>query len=173
MGLLTRTWTRSSAGISSSVLGFLAQRHPKGQSRSPRQGRPGEAVAQQFVFTATVLRRRPWWFTFAILAAAGLAAGLWLAFSFEYQVSPRMRYVSFQIPLAFFHLEDGRWVDFVTPPYVLYPGLVAYVGAVIALALLPLLVASAAFGRKGGGHETDADQPSGRTEIRGRVSGDD
>jgi hypothetical protein len=85
---------------------------------------------------------RAWWLAFASLVVVGLVAGCWLAFSFQYQVTPRMRYVSFPIPLAFFHLEDGQWIDFVTPPYVMYPGLVANVIAVVAVALLPLLLAS-------------------------------
>ncbi|MEO5804041.1 MAG: hypothetical protein ABIR24_10970 [Verrucomicrobiota bacterium] len=85
---------------------------------------------------------RRWWTAFALLAIAGSAAGIWLAFSFEYQITPKMRYASFPMPLAFFHLEDGHWVDFVTPPHVMYPGLIANVVAVIALALMPLFVAS-------------------------------
>jgi hypothetical protein len=99
---------------------------------------------------------RVWWAAFALLAVIGLATGCWLAFSFEYQVSPRMRFVSFPMPLAFFHLEDGRWVDFVTPPYVMYPGLVANVITVVAVALLPLLLASLASAKRHRYHETDA-----------------
>ncbi len=99
---------------------------------------------------------RAWWFAFGVLAVAGLVAGYWLAFSFEYHVSPRMRYVSFPMPLAFFHLEDGQWVDFVTPPYVMYPGLLANVVAIVAVALLPLLLASLASGRRHRDHETHA-----------------
>jgi hypothetical protein len=95
-----------------------------------------------------------WWFAFGVLAVIGLAAGCWLAFGFEYHVSPRMRYVSFPMPLAFFHLEDGRWVDFVTPPHVMYLGMVANVVAIVAVALLPLLLASLASGRRHRQNET-------------------
>src|SRR5687767_12497363 len=77
---------------------------------------------------------RAWWFAFVLLSVFGLVAGCWLAFSFEYQVSPRMRYISFPMPLAFFHLENGLWIDFVTPPHVMYPGLVANIVAVVAMA---------------------------------------
>jgi hypothetical protein len=91
---------------------------------------------------------RRWWIAFALLAAVGLVAGCWLTFSFEYQVSPRMRFASFPMPLAFFHLEDGQWIDFVTPPYVIYPGLVANVIAIVAVALLPLLLASLVSGSR-------------------------
>jgi hypothetical protein len=97
---------------------------------------------------------RVWWFVFASLLVIGLSAGSWLAFSFEYQVSPTMRYFSFPMPLAFFHLEDGRWVDFVTPPYVMYPGLFANVIAIVAVVLLPLLLASLVSGRRHKPHET-------------------
>ena len=93
---------------------------------------------------------RAWWFAFASLAVVGLAAGCFLAFSFEYQLSPRMRYVSFPMPLAFFHLEDGQWMDFVTPGYIMYPGLITNVIAVVAMALLPLLLASLASGGRHG-----------------------
>jgi hypothetical protein len=97
---------------------------------------------------------RNWWFAFGSLVIVGLVAGCWFAFNFEYQVSPRMRFVSFPMPLAFFHLEEGEWIDFVTPPYVMYPGLVANVIAIVALALLPLLLASLASGRRHREHET-------------------
>ncbi|MCW5557866.1 MAG: hypothetical protein KIT22_08550 [Verrucomicrobiae bacterium] len=91
---------------------------------------------------------RAWWVAFAALTVVGVVAGSWLALRFEYQVSPQMRYVSFPMPLAFFHLEDGHWVDFVTPPHVLYPGLVANILAVIAALLLPLLLASVLLHRR-------------------------
>jgi hypothetical protein len=89
-----------------------------------------------------------WWLAFASLALLGCIAGWWLAFHFEYQVSPRMRFVSFPMPLAFFHLEEGRWIDFPTPPEIMYPGLVANVAAVIAGSLLPLLLTSALLARR-------------------------
>jgi hypothetical protein len=99
---------------------------------------------------------RAWWFAFALLVVVGLVAGCWLAFSFEYQVSPRIRYASFPIPLAFFHLEHGQWIDFVTPAYVMYPGLVANVTAVVAVVLLPLLLVSLVSGRRHRKHEIHA-----------------
>lgn len=85
---------------------------------------------------------RVWWISFALLLAVGCGLGVWFAFSFEYQVAADMRFASFPVPLAFFHLEGGAWVDFITPPYVMYPGLVANVASFAAAALLPLLVAS-------------------------------
>jgi len=103
---------------------------------------------------ATVRRLRQmkaglaWWLAFASLLAVGCGAGTWFAFSFEYQVSPEMRCSSFPLPLAFFRLEEGRWIDFITPPHVMYPGLVANVASFVALALLPLLFASRMAGRR-------------------------
>jgi len=90
---------------------------------------------------------RGWWFAFAGLAVVGLVAGCWLAFSFEYQVSPRTRFASFPMPLAFFRLEDGHWVDYVTPPHVMYLGLAANIIVILAVALLPLLLAPIASNR--------------------------
>jgi hypothetical protein len=91
---------------------------------------------------------RTWWYAFSALVVVGIAAGTWLALRFEYHVSPQMRCVSFPMPLAFFHLEDGHWVDFVTPPYVMYPGLVANILSVVAVLLLPLLLGSLIFHRR-------------------------
>ena len=88
-----------------------------------------------------------WWIAFALLLAVGCGAGAWFALRFEYQVSPEMRYASFPVPLSFFHLEEGHWVDFITPPYVMYPGLVANVASFAAVAMLPLLFASRLAGR--------------------------
>ncbi len=102
--------------------------------------------------TVRLLRRtgagRGWWNAFVLLLALGLGAGTWFAFCFDYHVSPEMRCASFPVPLAFFHLEDGHWVDFITPPYVMYPGLVANVAAFAALALLPLLITHRILGRR-------------------------
>ena len=92
---------------------------------------------------------RAWWIAFATLIFVGLSAGSWLTFSFEYQVSARYRFASFPIPLAVFHLEDGQWIDFITPPYVMYPGFAANIMAAIALVLLPLLIVSVIRDRRG------------------------
>jgi hypothetical protein len=88
-----------------------------------------------------------WWLVFTMLSGVGLTAGSWLAFHFNYQVSPRMRFVSFPMPVAFSHLEEGQWVDFPTPPQIMYPGLAANVVAVVAVCLLPLLITSAILGK--------------------------
>ena len=96
------------------------------------------------VTTLRHLRRvrlpRPYCLAFAGLSVVGIATGYWLAFEFQYQLSPTLRIVSFPLPLAAFHLEHGQWVDFVTPPHVMYPGLLANALSLLALALLPLLI---------------------------------
>jgi hypothetical protein len=117
---------------------------------------------------ATVRRLRrirsgwAWWSGFAVLTGSGLAAGKWLAFDFEYQVSPRIRFASFPIPLALFHLENGQWVDYITPPPIMYSGLVANVLAPVGVALLPLLLLSfIAGGRSSGKRRALIAPPSG------------
>lgn len=85
---------------------------------------------------------RPWGIAFFLLLALGCGVGAWFAFGFQSQVSPQMRLSSFPVPLVFFQLEKGTWVDFVTPPHVMYPGLVANISSFAAVALLPLIVAS-------------------------------
>ncbi len=89
-----------------------------------------------------------WWAAFGVLTITGLTGGSWIALNANYQVSPTMRFCSFPIPLAFLHLEDGDWVDFVTPLPVMYLGLAANVLSFGAVAVLPLLLASVAFQKK-------------------------
>ena len=74
-----------------------------------------------------------------------------------------MRFVSFPIPIAFFHLEDGHWIDFVTPAYVMYPGLVANIVAIVATSVLPLLLVCVVYDRK----HSDRGQLHGSQETRG------
>jgi hypothetical protein len=73
-------------------------------------------------------------------------------------------YGSFPMALVFFQLEDGRWVDFITPPHVMYPGLIANVIAIVAVALLPLLLASLASGRRHRDHRLT--RPPQKLELR-------
>lgn len=89
-----------------------------------------------------------WWAAFGILTVTGLTGGSWIALNADYQVSPTMRFCSFPIPLAFLHLEEGDWIDFVTPLPVMYSGLAANTLSFVAVALLPVLLASMAFQKK-------------------------
>ena len=91
---------------------------------------------------------RSWWGTFGVLTIIGFTGGRWIALNADYQVSPTMRFCSFPLPLAFLHLEDGAWVDFVTPPPIMYSGLAINVLSFVAVSLLPLLLASMAFQKK-------------------------
>jgi hypothetical protein len=57
------------------------------------------------------------WLAFGILAVCGVAVGIWRAFHVEYLIGSRYRIGSFPIPIVFFHLEDGQWVDFPVPEF--------------------------------------------------------
>jgi hypothetical protein len=80
----------------------------------------------------------PWWIALAILVAVGIAVGVWCAFFFEYQVGPRYRFVSFPLPVAFFHLEGGEWVDFPVPSFQAWAAALTNIISVTALATSPL-----------------------------------
>ena len=63
------------------------------------------------------------------LLLGGLAAAAWGAFFVEYQVSPTLRIAGAPVPVAFFHLENGNWVDFIVGPgllmdFIIVPSLV-------------------------------------------------
>jgi hypothetical protein len=92
---------------------------------------------------------RSWWIASVSLLLAGLALGIWFAFFFEYQPSGRIKFASFPMPLVFFVWEEDRWTDFVTPPMVMYPGLVANVASTVALVLLPVFLTSLLAHREG------------------------
>src|ERR1039457_2699178 len=83
-----------------------------------------------------------WWLAFYGFAIVGAVLGYWLAFHFEYQASSQLRFFSFPIPVNFFHLEDGQWVDFPTPLVFGYPAMFTNIVAITAFAVLPVLVAS-------------------------------
>jgi hypothetical protein len=82
-----------------------------------------------------------WWLAFTVLGALGAGVGAWFAFRFEYQVSHDFRFAGFPVPVAFFHLEGGDWVDFIIPPCFAYPGLLADISTFAAVLLSPLLAA--------------------------------
>jgi len=50
---------------------------------------------------------------FAVLVL-GAAVGVWAA-GVEYQASDTFRFAGCPLPVAYFHLENGHWVDYVTP----------------------------------------------------------
>ena len=99
-----------------------------------------------FFFTFRRLRRRharrAWWVALYSAVAVGAALGYWLAFHFEYQPSSRWRFFSFPVPVVFFHLEDGQWVDFPTPKFFGYLAMFTNILIITASAILPVLLAS-------------------------------
>jgi hypothetical protein len=90
-----------------------------------------------------------WWITFAFLATCGPVAGLWSTFAFEYQASERMRIAGFPVPMAFFHLEDGNWIDFIPATSVQMPGIATDLLSEVAVCLLPLWRVAAMADRRG------------------------
>ena len=79
-----------------------------------------------------------WWFAFSALIICGAALGFWCAFYCEYHLGTRYRIASFPIPIGFFHLEDGDWVDFPVPEFQAWAAAITNIITLIALATLPL-----------------------------------
>jgi hypothetical protein len=85
---------------------------------------------------------RSLWFGFLVLAACGVAAGIWCALYCEYQLGARFRIGSFPIPVVFFHVEDGQWVDFPAPAFQAWLAVVANIITITALATVPVWLVS-------------------------------
>jgi hypothetical protein len=83
-----------------------------------------------------------WWFALGLLIACGMTVGIWCAFYVEYHIGPHYRIGSFPIPIVFFHLEHGDWVDFPVPEFQAWAAMFANVVMITALATLPLWLAS-------------------------------
>jgi hypothetical protein len=83
-----------------------------------------------------------WWIVLGVLFTCGAAIGIWCAFYCEYHVGANDRFGSFPIPVVFFHLEEGQWVDFPVPPIQAWSAILANIFTIIALATLPLWLAS-------------------------------
>ncbi len=82
------------------------------------------------------------WLAFGVLVACGIAVGIWCAFYAEYHVGSRYRIGSFPIPIVFFHLEDGQWVDFPVPEFQMWAAVFTNVITITALATLPVWLVS-------------------------------
>jgi len=52
-----------------------------------------------------------------------------------------MRVIGFPVPVCFFHLEDGDWVDFIPPPAMQYLGWIANFLTGVVVPLLPFKAA--------------------------------
>jgi len=83
-----------------------------------------------------------WWGAFAILVLIGVSVGIWCAFHCEYPLGGRFRIGSFPIPVVFFHLEDGQWVDFPVPEFQARSAAFTNIITITALATLPLWLLS-------------------------------
>jgi hypothetical protein len=82
------------------------------------------------------------WLAFGVLFACGLALGIGCGFYCEYQVGRTIRIFSFPIPVVFFHLEDGNWVDFPVPEFQAWASVFANIITIASVATLPLWVVS-------------------------------
>jgi hypothetical protein len=82
------------------------------------------------------------WVAFVILAVIGLSVGAWCAFRCEYPLGAHYRIGSFPLPVVFFHLEDGQWVDFPVPKFQALSAAFTNILTVTALATVPLWLLS-------------------------------
>jgi hypothetical protein len=82
-----------------------------------------------------------WWVGFFILSLVGLSGGIWCA-NVEYPFGQHFRIGSFPIPVVFFHLEDGQWVDFPVPEFQAWSALFTNIITITALATMPLWLLS-------------------------------
>lgn len=83
-----------------------------------------------------------WWVAFGALVFVGIAAGILCAFYFEYHLGADLRVGSFPLPVVFFHLEEGQWVDFPVPQFQAWSAAFTNVITITALATLPLWLLS-------------------------------
>jgi hypothetical protein len=81
---------------------------------------------------------RPRWLVFLGLMIVGLALGVWCAFYFEYRAGGHDRIRSFPLPVVFFHLEDGRWVDFPVPQFQAWAAIFTNILTMAAVVTLPV-----------------------------------
>jgi hypothetical protein len=78
------------------------------------------------------------WVIAGVLVGIGVAIGIWCGFYCEYHVGTHYRLGSFPIPIVFFHLEDGQWVDFPVPTIQAWSSAFTDVITITALATVPV-----------------------------------
>jgi hypothetical protein len=81
------------------------------------------------------------WPRLAGAAALGVALGVWLALFVEYRWGSKTRVIGFPVPVSFFHLEDGNWVDFIPPAAMQCLGWTANFLSGLAAPLIPFKAA--------------------------------
>jgi hypothetical protein len=85
---------------------------------------------------------RQWWVFLVALTVIGIAIGIWCAFHVEYHLGARYRIGSFPLPVVFFHLEDGQWVDFPVPKFQAWAAAFTNVITITALTTVPVWLLS-------------------------------
>jgi hypothetical protein len=80
------------------------------------------------------------WPRLAGAAGLGVALGIF-CLSVKYKWGSEMRVIGFPVPVCFFHLENGNWVDFLPPAAMQYPGCAANFLSGLAAPLLPFKAA--------------------------------
>jgi hypothetical protein len=88
-------------------------------------------------------RNKKLWAIGITLTVLGIVMGCILSVQ-EYQAGTTMRVVGIPMPLGFFHFENGQWLDFPLPAYVLWPAYFANVIFWMAICLLPLRLCASA-----------------------------
>ncbi len=56
-----------------------------------------------------------WWIAYALLLTTGCLGGYWCAFYAEYRPNDRQRWLGAPVPYMVLLLEEGNWVDYVSP----------------------------------------------------------
>jgi hypothetical protein len=81
------------------------------------------------------------WPRLAGAAALGAALGVWLALFVQYKWGSEIRVIGFPVPVCFFHLEDGNWVDYLMPTAMQWLGAAANFLSGLAVPLIPFKAA--------------------------------
>jgi hypothetical protein len=89
-----------------------------------------------------------WWMAFLLLSFAGIIFAVSAAFVWGYNPTDSLRVEGFPIPIAIFKLEGTQWTDFVSSMPIQIFTLFANIFACVALALVPLTIASRVASRR-------------------------
>jgi len=81
------------------------------------------------------------WLRLAGAASLGVALAIWLSLFVEYKWGSTIRVIGFPVPVCFFHLEDGNWVDFIPPAAMQYLGWAANFLSGLAAPIIPFKAA--------------------------------
>jgi hypothetical protein len=87
-----------------------------------------------------------WWIVLVTIAVGGGCIGRQLS-ECDVQMSPGFVWGGLPLPIGFFHLEDGQWVDFVPPYPVQLCNKLADTVIPIIILLLPFMIVRRRFSR--------------------------